>query len=208
MDGVFMKKCKVWALGFVLFAGILFLIGLVKDQSYLQKNLIRLHIVANSDSAEDQSVKLFVRDAVTGYLQEQMTDIYNVEEAKTHILSVLPELEQLVNSALRQQGTQDTARVTLMKEAFDTRHYDTFSLPAGIYESLRITIGEGEGKNWWCVVFPSLCLPSATDGFQDTAVSSGFDEGLSNTLSGERGFRVRFYFMDCVGKMQNLFNFR
>ena len=91
---------------------------------------------------------------------------------------------------------------TLDKEVFDTRYYDTFTLPAGVYEALRITIGEGEGKNWWCVGFPTLCLPATSEGFEDVAAGAGFPDTLTAALEGERGYRVRFILLDLLGKWQ------
>ena len=96
------------------------------------------------------------------------------------------------------------AKVTLCKEVFDIRHYDTFSLPAGVYHSLRIIIGEGQGKNWWCVSFPSLCLPATTAGFSDTAVSAGFSAPLVKSLSGNENYEIHFFFLNQLGKLENI----
>ena len=103
-------------------------------------------------------------------------------------------------------GSGETAKITFLKEEFDTREYDTFSLPAGVYESLRITIGEGAGKNWWCVVFPSLCVPATTEGFADTAAGSGFDNSLTGALGNNGGYKVRFFLLDCLGRIENFFH--
>ena len=104
------------------------------------------------------------------------------------------------------EGVKDRANVTLTAEEFPTRIYDTFTLPAGIYDSLRITIGSGEGHNWWCVVFPSLCVPAATEGVADTAASAGFSDGLSGAITGQSGYDVRLFLLDCLGKLENLFH--
>ena len=93
--------------------------------------------------------------------------------------------------------------VTLGKEVFDTRYYDTFTLPAGVYEALRITIGEGQGKNWWCVVFPTLCVPATSDGFEDVAAGAGFPDALTSALEGESGYELRFFLLDLLGKWQS-----
>ena len=90
--------------------------------------------------------------------------------------------------------------MTLQKEVFDTRVYDTFTLPAGVYEALRITIGSGEGKNWWCVVFPTLCVPATSEGFEDVAAGAGFPESLTKSLEGE--YEIRFYLLDLLGKLE------
>ena len=128
-----------------------------------------------------------------------------MEEAKAYLQENLPKIRTIANETLNAMGFDGEAVVTLCKEAFDTRYYDTFTLPAGVYESLRITIGEGEGKNWWCVAFPTLCVPATTEGFADAAVGAGFSDTLSNTLAGEEGYEVRFYLLDALGRLENIF---
>lgn len=193
----------VWTLTLLL---ALFCVGVfVADKQVLKNDLIRLHVIANSDSEADQSLKLSVRDAVITHLQKGLQDAGDTAEAKQYIQEQLEELEQVANVTLQTLGSQDNARVFLTKEAFALREYETFSLPSGVYESLRIEIGSAEGKNWWCVVFPSLCLPATVEEFRETAVLSGFDQGLANTLSGEHGYEIRFFFLDCLGKLENLF---
>lgn len=180
---------------------------LLADKQTLRENLIRLHVVADSDSAFDQAVKLQVRDAVIGTVQQDLQQLSDVQEAKTYLLSNLDTLEAAANEALRAAGSHDTATVTLCREAFPVRQYDTFSLPSGVYESLRVTIGSGEGKNWWCVVFPSLCVGAASEGVRDTAASAGFSDNLCKTLTGEDGYEISFFFLDCLGKLENFFHF-
>ncbi len=178
---------------------------ILADREVLSEQLIRLHVVANSDSQEDQTVKLQVRDAILESLQKDLTDIADVSQAKAYLEENLPKMERIANSTLEAAGFQQEAVVTLCKEAFDTRYYDTFTLPAGVYESLRITIGEGQGHNWWCVAFPSLCLPATTAGFADTAAGAGFSDTLTDTLTGEGDYEIRFFFLDTLGQLQNRF---
>ena len=102
---------------------------------------------------------------------------------------------------LAQAGFPDTATVSLCLEEFATRVYDTFTLPAGLYESLRIVIGEGEGQNWWCVMFPSFCLPATSEGFEEVACGAGFSDTLTQTLEGE--YEIRFFFLDALGAVEN-----
>jgi len=179
--------------------------ALVGDKQTLREELIRLHVVANSDSQDDQAIKLRVRDAVTEYLQTAMADIGDMEEAKAYLQENLPKIQTLANRVLEKAGVEPDAVVTLAKEAFDTRYYDTFQLPAGVYESLRIVIGEGEGKNWWCVVFPSLCLPATSSGFESVAAGAGFDEALIGALEGKQECEIRFFLLDKFGRIENKF---
>ena len=183
---------------------VLFYAGTVAaDKLELQENVIRLHVVADSDSQQDQQVKLQVRDALTAYLQPVLDDLPDIDAARAYLQTQLPELEQVANDVLKAAGQTATAVVSLAKEAFSKRDYDTFSLPSGIYESLRVTIGSGEGKNWWCVVFPSLCVSATSDSLVDTAAGAGFSDSLIGSISGKQDYRVRFFVMDCLGWLEN-----
>ena len=201
-----MKKILRFSIIGALVFSLIWTFGLVADRMYLNANLFRLHVVANSDSPEDQAIKLQVRDAIMESLQDMMHSFSDVESAKAYLKTQLENLQIIANEVLEAAGVEDRAKITLTKEAFSTRDYDTFSLPAGVYESLRVTIGEGEGHNWWCVVFPSLCLPAAGEGFADTAVGAGFSEPLTQTLQKEEGYEIRFFFLDCLGWLQNIFS--
>ena len=201
-----MKKILKFCGFCCLLAALVWFGSVIADRQSLDEDIVRLHVVANSDSEEDQALKLQVRDAVVTELQAVMEQIPNAEEAKLWIQDNLGELERFVNQFLADVGSVDTAKITFLQEEFDTREYDTFSLPAGVYESLRITIGEGEGKNWWCVVFPTLCAPATTEGFADTAVGSGFPDSLTGALENDGGYEVRFFFLDCLGRIENFFH--
>lgn len=202
MDGVFMKKLIKLVLCLVVLLGILGVSDLWREKTTLKESLIRLHVVGNSDSEEDQQVKLQVKDAVVAYLQPIMEQFPSKEEAMAYIRTNLPKLQELSNRVLDSLGIKDRAQVTLQQSCFDLRQYDTFSLPAGVYDALRIEIGAAEGKNWWCVAFPSLCLPATGEGFETAAVSAGFSRNLTHTLSANGGYRVRFYLLDCMGKLE------
>lgn len=194
----------------VLFVGLLVALvwtgTLIADRQKLREELVRLHVVADSDSEQDQSEKLLVRDAVLSALRQGMEDATDVEAAKSYISTHLDSLQQIANDTLSRAGSGNTAVVSLTEEEFPTRDYDTFSLPAGIYESLRITIGSGEGHNWWCVVFPELCLPSTVEGFSDAAEAGGFPTSLTGALSDEKGYEIRFFLLDLLGKAENFFH--
>ena len=176
---------------------------LVRDRQTLGSSLIRFHVVANSDSPEDQSVKLAVRDAVLADIQSDMQNITSKEAAVQYLEESIPKLQELANRTLRYAGVTDEAVVTVCREAFPVRHYDTFSLPSGVYDTLRIVIGEGEGKNWWCVTFPSLCMGASVEGYEAAAAGAGFSGSLRETLNNGEDHRFRFYMLDCLGKQEN-----
>ena len=196
-----MKKLLKRVLVCFLLVCMVYTGALVVDRQKLRSELIRLHVVAASDSEEDQAIKLRVRDAVVESLQEGLQDVTDIDAAKAYIQSQLPRLETVANEVLAASGCGDVATVRLQVEEFAARVYDTFTLPAGIYDALRITIGEGEGQNWWCVAFPNLCIGATTGEFEAVAAGAGFSEELTGTLTGE--YEVRFYLLDLLGQLEN-----
>ncbi|MBO5836982.1 MAG: stage II sporulation protein R [Oscillospiraceae bacterium] len=196
----------------LLFALLIYFIfgfcRIICDKHTLRNDVIRLHVVANSDSQEDQTVKLIVKDAIVSYLQPKMNELQTVQQAKNYITHSISKLTAIANDALLEHNFNHQAKVTLGIESFGRRDYDTFSLPAGVYESLRVEIGNADGKNWWCVVFPSLCVPTTGDEFRDAAVSSGFNENLTDTLSDNGTYKIRFLLLDWLGQIENFFLFR
>ena len=195
------KKAKCLGICLLLTASV-WTWGLIRDRQYLNKELIRLHVVANSNSEQDQNIKLRVRDAIVTSLSEGMADIADVQAAKAYLRENLPKIEAIANRTLEAAGVDSRAAVTLCKETFDIRNYDTFSLPAGIYESLRVVIGEGQGKNWWCVACPSLCMGATSEEFEEAAQTAGMDDTLSETLTG--GLHLRFYLLDALGRVEKM----
>ena len=157
----------------------------------MAEKIIRLHVVANSDSDADQAVKLRVRDAV---LREAQNVLSDASDAKQAIAAQLPALEAAANAELRRQGSGDTACVSFRRELFPTRDYDTFSLPSGVYQSLRVTIGEGAGHNWWCVIFPPLCAQAA--GLSEQAVQALSDDDVRLVTESDGGYVVRFRLLE------------
>ena len=153
--------------------------------------IIRLHVVANSDTSADQAVKLAVRDAV---LREAGRVLDGVEDPKQAVAAQLPALEAAANAELQRQGSEDLARVSFRRELFPTREYDTFSLPAGVYDSLRVTIGQGEGHNWWCVIFPPLCAQAA--GLPEQTVQALSDDDVRLVTGSDGGYVVRFRLLE------------
>lgn len=120
--------------------------------------LVRLHVLANSESLADQQVKLTVRDELLTYLTPLLQGAASQEQALQIIKAHLGELRRLANQSLLQQGENYTAQVQCGWFNFPDKHYGAFTLPAGRYQALNVTLGAGEGRNWWCVVFPPMCL--------------------------------------------------
>ena len=129
----------------------------LRTQTRLADRVVRLHVLANSDGEEDQALKLLVRDRVLAQATELLTQAKDRTEAETLLREELPELEALAVRELRANGCAYPVTAELTDTEFPTREYDGFTLPAGEYLALRVVIGEGAGRNWWCVVFPPLC---------------------------------------------------
>lgn len=195
---------KKWVkrLAFLLAAvSLLWLGGVLADREKLSRELVRLHVLANSDSEADQSRKLAVRDAVVSYLEENMKNATDMAQARAYLAETLPQLQRLAEQTLQKLGCTDPVTVTLGQEPYPQRSYEGFRLPAGVYQSLRIVIGEGEGQNWWCVVYPALCLGE----FDQAAETGGFSRSLTGALTGEQPFEVRFFLLEWLGKLENFF---
>ena len=198
-----MRKLAKRVLVCFLIAACFWTGALIADRQKLRSELIRLHVVGASNSEEDQTVKLRVKDAVTEYLRSAMADIADVDQAKAYVQKNLPKIQKVANDALVALGVEPTAVATFCQEEFGKRVYDTFTLPAGVYDALRITIGEGAGKNWWCVVFPSLCFSATSEELEAVAAGAGFSEELTGAITGEEGYEVRFFLLDMLGRLEN-----
>ena len=162
-------------------------------QQTISAALVRLHVIADSDAAEEQEIKLEVRDAVLAYLTPALENAENQQQARQIITENLEGIARAADSAA--QGRQ--VSVTLSRESYPTREYEGFTLPAGRYESLRVILGEGEGKNWWCVVFPPLCL-SAAESEEVQSVLKGEDLSI---VTEEEGYVLRFKLGELWGKL-------
>ena len=134
-----------------------------ESRRMLEQHVIRLHILANSDSTADQTDKLLVRDALLARADEWLPAGADDTAAGNVLTASLPAIRETAEQALRDAGCTDPVTASFGTEAFPERSYGQFTLPAGEYRSLRIEIGSGEGQNWWCVMYPSLCIPAASE---------------------------------------------
>ena len=168
------------------------------EQADLASRLIRLHVVGASDSPADQARKLAVRDALLPELAALTAGCADAGAATAALREGLPALADI---AARTLGTGEPAAASLAWEPFPRRDYGTFALPAGAYRALRITLGAGEGHNWWCVAFPALCLPAAAgeeaDVFSEAAVAAGLSDGEIELMSAETpSVQLKFRILD------------
>jgi len=152
---------------FILLASYIILSGYIYSENIstdLGKNIVRLHIIANSDSPYDQQIKLKVRDSVLKYMEENSKGVNSADTAKRFICANLSNIEGIARTVLASYGLKYEAKAYFGKFAFPTKVYGDVSLPAGEYQSLRVVLGSGSGKNWWCVMFPPLCFVDASTG--------------------------------------------
>lgn len=145
----------------------------------LANNLIRLHVIANSDSPEDQTLKRDVRDAVLSYVQSELKDSESIEQTRSMIEKNIDRITSIAKETILNHGSNYGARTTLGSYPFPTKTYGDIALPAGDYQALRIVLGNGEGANWWCVLFPPLCFVDVTHGTVPDSVKEDLKAALS-----------------------------
>lgn len=189
------RKLRPWELALLLALCFTLLCGTWAQgrQQVLAGKLVRLHVIAASDADAAQAVKLQVRDAVLAYLEPKLADVTDVDAAQEIIAANLDGVAQAARTA-----TPDAVTVTLGPERYPTREYETFSLPAGVYTSLRVTLGAGEGHNWWCVIFPPLCVESS---LSDRAVETLSDDDVKLITEDGGGYVLRFRLLELWGKL-------
>lgn len=202
-----MKKVKQWLcllLAAFAVSGAVAGTLVLREQQKIAQKIVRLHVRANSDTEEDQEVKLQVRDAVLQQVQTVTADCSDSQEAICVLADHLPALAQTASETLQNLGKPNTVRVSICEETFPTRNYDTFSLPAGDYAALRVDIGAAEGHNWWCVIFPTLCMSATTDGMEKAAQAAGFSEDELELLTADTPkVQIKFRILEFFA---NLFN--
>ena len=181
------NKLHLWESALLMSLAITLLIGCCAStvRAALAEDVLRLHVVANSDSHEDQAVKLQVRDAVLAQAAPMLEGLENSAQAETVLTPRLEELEDAARAELIANGFDDEVSVTVTDQWFPTRVYDSFSLPAGQYRALKVTIGDGMGQNWWCVVFPPLCMASVTEEVAEAAERGGLTARQVALITGQ-----------------------
>ena len=194
-----MKSLRKWEIALLLALCFTLLAGTWAGaaSSRVSEGLVRLHVIAASDDATEQAIKLDVRDAVLSYLEPKLDSAADIAGAEALIEANLDGIAAAADSAA--QGRE--VNVTLGEEYYPTREYGTFSLPAGRYQSLRVTLGEGAGHNWWCVVFPPLCLTAA----ESEAAFEELDGETRAIISSDGGgVQFKFRLLELWGELMEL----
>lgn len=186
------RALRPWELALLLAVCVTLLTGTWAQarSQLLAARLVRLHVIAVSDDDAEQAVKLQARDAVLAYLEPQLQDVTDVNAAQQLIAG---DLDGIARAAQAAAGERPV-RVSLGPEHYPTRDYGTFALPAGVYTSLRVTLGAGAGHNWWCVIFPPLCAQAA--GLSEQAVQALSDDDVRLVTESGGGYVVRFRLLE------------
>lgn len=169
-------------------------------EANIYEDTIRLHILANSDSKEDQALKISVRDGLLLEYGERLRSAGSFEGAAQLAENLLSEIESFAEELINAEGYDYNVTAILSEEWYETRDYDDFSLPCGIYTSLRILIGEGKGKNWWCVMYPPLCTELACE---DAPAEDGFIDYTKEELiliSGSK-YNLKFKILEDLSRV-------
>lgn len=195
-----------WETALLLGVALAALLGtwLSGQQRELADKVIRLHVIANSDSREDQALKLQVRDRILAEAGDLFSRGLSRDEAEAAIAARLGALAAAGAETVGEQGYAYPVAASLEHDVwFPTKEYADFALPAGEYTALRVVIGDGGGKNWWCVVFPPLCLGSVTETAAQTAAEGGFSSEEVSLITGENeGYIVKFKAMELWNELR------
>ena len=189
-----MTRWKKWELALLLglCAAMLWGAWSMQRQDALAQKMIRPHVIANSDSEADQALKLEVRDKVLDFTTTVLQRSADMEDAQVRLREELTRIETIAQREIAAQGYDYPVTAQLASAEFPLKEYDGFSLPAGEYMALRLVIGEGEGRNWWCVVYPPLCTAAAAD-MPQTAIHAGLTDDDVSLITGEdTGYVLKF----------------
>lgn len=201
-----MKRIKKFEISIafgLVFAFIVSVAGFGINCNNIRNDVVRLHIIANSDSEADQQVKLAVRDALLASGKEIFSGTAKKENAESLLNIGKDELTETANKVLHENGFDYEAEIYLAEEYFTTRSYENFTLPAGEYTALKVILGNGEGHNWWCVMFPPLCLPAATEKADIDAV---FTEEEVSLIKTKPEYEIRFKIVEIFESIRAKFS--
>lgn len=199
--GFFMNKCiKIFVPLFLVFAFLFsYITPFIKTSENISSEVFRLHILANSDSEEDQALKLKVRDDILSAGAKLFSSSESLDETIKLCEDNIELFKNTAKECLRKNGCDYNVDVYVDKEYFNTRKYDDFTLPSGIYNALKIVIGKGEGHNWWCVMFPAICLSGVTDDKMNDYLSKDEQE----LINSDSKYEIRFKVVEIYEKLKS-----
>lgn len=197
-----MKKLLIPLISLLLLAALTFLPTATDMEIY--DKVVRLHVIANSDSAEDQALKLKVRDGILSRVGELTRGCKSKDEAERVLNENREAIKKAALQVLNENGSPYSVDIEIGEEKYPTRDYGSISLPAGKYCSVRVKIGEADGKNWWCVLFPPLCTATATATEQkEELLQVGFTPGQVGiiTESSSPKYKIKFKILEILGQI-------
>ena len=201
-------KIKLWELALLmaLILSILWGALLEQGQRELEGKLVRFHVLANSDSPEDRELKLYVRDRVWAELRLLFPAGESRAQAEVRIAEHLDEIAEIARQAVADRGGDYAVSAYLTRERYPTHAYESFTLPAGVYHSLRLEIGDAQGENWWCVVFPPICIQAVAGELEIALEAAGLSEGeIALIREGESGYALRFWVLELIDGVRGVF---
>lgn len=199
--GFFMNKTlKIFVPLFLVFVFVFsYIAPFIETSENISDQVFRLHILANSDSAEDQQLKLKVRDEILKKGEKVFASSNSLEETIELCKNNIALFQQTAEQCLKNNGSDYDVKVYVDKEYFNTREYDEITLPSGIYNALKIEIGQGKGHNWWCVMFPAICLSSVTD----DELNKYLSEDEQKLVNSDSKYEVRFKIVEIYEKVKS-----
>lgn len=199
-----MKKAEIIVLFGVIGAIIISsMSGFTAECKTINENIFRLHILANSDSEEDQELKIKVRDRILSETENLFVEGDSLTTVENSVEKHLEEIEEIAAAEIKSQGYTYSVKAHVVNMWFSTRTYGNVTLPAGNYDALRIEIGEAEGQNWWCVLYPALCVPAA-EGEQD--MEDVLDQDQIEIVNSDPKYEVRFAILEWWESLTGIFS--
>ncbi len=196
---IFRIECSI--LIALIICGVLNINAFSQKCDNIREKMLRMHVIANSDSYEDQQLKLKVRDAVLSAGKEVFDGSITSKEAEEKITPHIDYLEKVASETIKQEGFDYSVKITVQNEYFNTRTYDnSVTLPAGYYTSVKVIIGEGKGQNWWCVMFPPMCLPTAV---AECEISDVLTEDETKIVTETEKYKFRFKIVEILEEIFN-----
>lgn len=193
---------------YIIMTGLLLACGTVgmhcrrqeRIQQQLAEKVLRFHVLANSDSIEDQALKLQVRDKIGSYMQEKMREYSSKEMCESFVAKSLPEIECVAVQTIEEAGFSYEVHAELTECDFPVKTYGAYTFPAGTYDALRVTIGDGKGQNWWCVMYPNMCFENSmyevVDEKAEGKLRAVLDEEEYRMVLNTGNYEVRFWFAE------------
>ncbi len=197
---------KYYKIGMVILGFVLLVIAYRYRSHRLQEDIaeriLRFHVVANSNTEQDQTLKLKVRDRIGEYLREELADVQDLEECEKIVSGLLAQIEHCASEVITGEGYSYPVKAVIKDTKFPVKTYGSYSFPAGTYRALNVVIGSGAGENWWCVMYPNLCFANAVYRVEDEnskeELQSVLTEDEYKELMAEGKIRVKFKYLDFI----------